>query len=180
MWLNETDLELPPAFKVWCGGPLGEGCGWQSRKVRGGAYVIGVNYPIDSVYYTYDAMRCPQCNARYHRLVDRESIERRFRYVIEQRGYGLKREGDPFPCTCSVYPCCQVIGKIYLSTMPTMGDTVFVSDENWYRAIAKVRCNGCYAVGKVAWIEKAHERDLYRQDWYTHYNEKERWAHLDD
>ncbi len=173
MWLDEFHPELPPAFKVWCD------CGWQGRYGRGGAYVIGMQCPMDLCFSVSQA-HCPKCDKKIHRLLGLDDFKARYRYVVEQLGYKIDRAGDSFSCTCEIKPACQIISEIHL-VRSVCNDTVFVSDREWLRTIARVRCNGCCVKGLLAWLEEIPADLFWRQQWVYEYKwARDWWAIFDN
>ena len=151
---------LPPAFGVKCPDPA---CGWRGKNCRGMAvFVIGANAPIAESVYPYVSMRCPKCKKSWQSLTDKESFAARFRFVVEKLS-GFGHHGDLFPCTCEAQPGCRVVSDIELK-MSIASDS-FINDEPWMRTMAQVKCTGCYAVGKVALLEKHPVYHFYREPW---------------
>src|SRR5579885_2406333 len=132
MNLLEFDPELPPCFKAWCD------CGWRGRVLNGFAYVIGTNVPVEGLEKEY---LCPSCkkgspwsfSSKFHSSVEEGDFEKRFRWVMENRGVQLVRGDELFPCTCEVRPNCRIVDKIVVSAC-IVGDTAFQCDQSWMRA----------------------------------------------
>ena len=147
---------LPPAFRVRC-----PSCSWLGKDcVSVYVYVVGANVPIQE--YQPINIKCPKCQTHWKSLLDKNSFAARFKFVVEKVS-GFGHHGDVFPCTCEAQPGCRVISDIELR-MTTMGDS-FINDEPWVRITSKIKCNGCYAEGRIAVLEKYLSSNFYREPW---------------
>lgn len=156
--------ELPPCFAAVC-----PACNWSGRLPSPVFYVRGFNAPIEIDDEATSSHRCPACRKPAYRRLDLPSVAARLRYAIDRLGKIAGRGSDVFSCTCSHTPPCHLVGSVELA-ITTFGDTVFCNDECWIRICGIAKCNGCYAKGSIALLEKHPWRHIDSQQWYRIWN----------
>lgn len=157
MYLCGLDPKLPPCFKVWCD------CGWTSRVISGAGYTVGIMEPIDTTPFGIGVV-CACGNRQLYRKIQPEDFKAHYKYVIDKMWSKFTRDKEVFPCICTVPAPLSVVGNIEIRTT-VCGDTCFCSDLAWLKITSEVKCNGCYAKGRVAWIENIPANEFYKEEW---------------